>query len=191
MACVSAACAWPRSLGIAANSGPRYTRWALPLNLSEVYVLMDALAAYERGCSRFDPHGRTARRIAGMIKRELSGYAKEKLGSRLEGMGFVQLEEVDPMFVPDIPGDKVPEGRSSQVANWLLYEKAGRWARVCLAGGGSVQGIILPRAELGRFFASRPQAARDDAAQADSRPSVSSGEAMMTTTLLTGQMSWM
>ena len=27
MACVSAACAWPRSLGIAANSGPRYTRW--------------------------------------------------------------------------------------------------------------------------------------------------------------------
>ena len=64
-----------------------------------------------------------------MIKRELSGYAKEKLGSRLEGMGFAQLEEVDPMFVPDIPGDKVPEGRSSQVANWLLYEKAGRWAR--------------------------------------------------------------
>ena len=56
------------------------------------------------------------------------------------------------MFVPDIPGDKVPEGRSSQVANWLLYEKAGRWARVCLAGGGSVQGIILPRAELGALL---------------------------------------
>lgn len=143
---------------------------ALPLNLSEVYVLMDALAAYERGCSRFDPHGRTARRIAGMIKRELSGYAKEKLGSRLKGMGFAQLEEVDPMFVPDIPGDKVPGGGSSQVANWLLYEKAGRRARVCLEDGRSVQGVILPRAELERFFASRPQAARGNAVQADSRP---------------------
>lgn len=143
---------------------------ALPLNLSEVYVLMDALAAYDHECSRTDPHGAMARRIAGMIKRELSDYAKEKLGSRLKGMGFAHLEEVDPIFVPDIPGEKMSGGRSSQVANWLLYEKAGRWARVCLADGGSVQGIILPRAELGRFFASRPQVARDGAAQADSRP---------------------
>ena len=105
-----------------------------------------------------------------MIKRELSGYAKEKLGSRLKGMGFAQLEEVDPMFVPDIPGDKVPGGGPSQVANWLLYEKAGRRARVCLEDGRSVQGVILPRAELERFFASRPQAARGNAVQADSRP---------------------
>ena len=74
------------------------------------------------------------------------------------------------MFVPDIPGERMPGGESSRVANWLLYEKAGRWARVCLADGRSVQGIILPRAELERFFAGRPQAARDDAAQVDSRP---------------------
>lgn len=89
---------------------------ALPLNLSEVYVLMDALAAYERGCSRFDPHGRTARRIAGMIKRELS------LGASL---------------------------------------------RVVHKRRGTV----------------RPKRIHD--------PSVSSGEAMMTTTLSIGQMSWM
>lgn len=74
------------------------------------------------------------------------------------------------MFVPDIPGERMPGGESSQVANWLLYEKAGRWARVCLEDGRSVQGIILPRAELERFFASHPQTAGDDAARVDARP---------------------
>lgn len=143
---------------------------ALPLNLSEVYVLMDALAAYGRGCSRSDPHGRTARRIAGMIKRELSDYAKEKLDSRLKGMGFTQLEEVDPMFIPDVPGERMPGGGPSQVANWLLYEKAGRRVRVCLADGRSVEGIILPRAELERFFASRAKGAGDNVARKDVRP---------------------
>ena len=124
-----------------------------------------------------------------MIKRELSGYAKEKLGSRLEGMGFAQLEEVDPMFVPDIPGERVPGGGPSQVANWLLYEKAGR---VCvLRVAGACKGLSCRELSLGaslRVVHKRrgtvwPKRIHD--------PSVSSGEAMMTTTLSIGQMSWM
>lgn len=164
---------------------------ALPLNLSEVYVLMDALAAYERGCSRFDPHGRTARRIAGMIKRELSGYAKEKLGSRLEGMGFAQLEEVDPMFVPDIPGERclVASLRGLPIGSYMKRLVAGRVCVLRMAGackGLSCRELSLSaslRVVLKRRGTMRPKWIHD--------PSVSSGEAMMTTTLSTGLMSWM
>ena len=74
------------------------------------------------------------------------------------------------MFVPDVPGERMPGGGPSQVANWLLYEKAGRRARVCLADGRSVEGIILPRAELGRFFASRAKGTGDNVARKDARP---------------------
>ena len=147
---------------------------ALPLNLSEVYVLMDALAAYEKENGELSPHGRTARRIAGMIKRELSDYAKKRLGKRLKGMGFSDLQEVDPVFVPDIVADKIPDDltdhMSSKDANWIFYEKAGRLVRVCLVNGRSVKGTILPRSEHEQFFKDHAQEIGGVTDLADARP---------------------
>ena len=147
---------------------------ALPLNLSEVYVLMDALAAYERECGGCSPHGRTARRVAGMIKRELSDYAKKRLGKRLRGMGFNDLQEVDPVFVPDIVADEIPddlpEHMASRDANWIFYEKAGRLVRVYLEDGRSVKGIILPRSEHEQFFKDHAREIGDVTDLADARP---------------------
>ena len=147
---------------------------SLPLNLSEVYVLMDALAAYERESGGCSPHGRTARRVAGMIKRELSGYAKKRLGKRLKGMGFSDLQEVDPAFVPDIVTDKIPDDpsaeKASKDANWIFYEKNGRLVRVCLASGRSIKGAILPRSEHGQFFKDHAQEMEGVIDLADARP---------------------
>lgn len=66
----------------------------LPLNLSEVYVLFDALAEYAREKDGQDPHRKTAERLAGMIKSQLSDYAKERLQARLEEMGLDELKEI-------------------------------------------------------------------------------------------------
>lgn len=147
---------------------------ALPLNLSEVYVLMDALAAYEKESDGWSPHGRTARRIAGMIKRELSDYAKKRLGKRLKEMGFSDLEEVDPVFMPDIVADKIPDDLPDHIpskdANWIFYEKAGRLVRVCLESGRSVKGTILPRSEQKQFFKDHAQEIGADADLLNSRP---------------------
>lgn len=143
---------------------------ALPLNLSEVYVLMDALAAYERESGKWSPHGRTARRVAGMIKRELSGYAKKRLGKRLKGMGFSDLQEVDPAFVPDIVADKIPDDTPSKDSNWIFYEKAGRLVRVYLGDGRSVKGTILPRSEHKQFFKDYAQEMESDTDFVDARP---------------------
>lgn len=75
----------------------------LPLNLSEVYVLFDALAEYVHEKDGQDPHRKTAERLAGMVKSQLSDYAKERLQVRLEEMGFDGLEEVAPLFALDSP----------------------------------------------------------------------------------------
>ncbi len=71
-----------------------------PLNLSEVYVLFDALAEYVREKGGQDPHLKTAERLAGVVKSQLSDYAKERLQARPEEMGFSGLKEDAPMFMP-------------------------------------------------------------------------------------------
>lgn len=86
----------------------------LPLNLSEVYVLFDALAEYVHEKDGQDPHRKTAERLAGMVKSQLSDYAKERLQVRLEEMGFDGLEEVAPLFALDSPSGNARgrEGRT-------------------------------------------------------------------------------
>lgn len=164
---------------------------ALPLNLSEVYVLMDALAAYEHGCSWFDPHGRTARRIAGMIKRELSGYAKEKLASRLRGWALLNWRRSTPclFLISRGKGCLGASLRRLPIGSYMKRLAAGRVCVLRMAGackGLSCHELSLSgslRVILRRRGTMRPGWMHD--------PSASSGEAMMTTTLSTGQMSWM
>lgn len=95
---------------------------SLPLNLSEVYLLFDALAEYTSSRDLRDPHRVTAERIAGMIKSQLSGYAKDKLESRLREMGFGEIKEKEPMFSLDSPDRGALGGRTTaNPAHWTLF----------------------------------------------------------------------
>ena len=123
----------------------------LPLNLSEVYVLFDALAEYVREKDERDPHWATAGRLAGMVKSQLSDYAKEKLQERLEEMGFGELEEVAPMFAPDSPSGNARDEEADPLY-WMRFEKMGVRVEVKLADGSSVTGTILSGAAAREFI---------------------------------------
>lgn len=126
---------------------------SLPLNLSEVYLLFDALAEYASRRDPRDPHRTTAERIAGMVKSQLSDYAKGKLESRLQEMGFGEIGEVPPVFSPDSPDRRALRDRAAaNPAHWTLFEKSGTPATVELADGSTTTGIILPSAQAHHFI---------------------------------------
>ena len=123
----------------------------LPLNLSEVYVLFDALAEYVRGKDGQDPHRKTAKRLAGMAKSQLSDYAKERLQARLEEMGLDALEEVASLHAPDSPSGNA-QGEKADPLHWMRFEKMGIRVEVVLNDGSSVTGTILSGAAARRFI---------------------------------------
>lgn len=108
---------------------------ALPLNLSEVYVLLRALKEYEAGREQADPHAAISRRVANMAYTELSDYAKEKLTPRFDDAGY-RFEHVDPVFEED----------SSLSSHWIYFEKAQVPVRVTLTSGEELLGRIVPTA---------------------------------------------
>ena len=114
----------------------------LPLNLSEVYVLFDALAEYALEKDGQDPHRKTAERLAGMVKSQLSDYAKERLQARLEEMGFDGLEEVAPLFALDSPSGNA-RSEEADPLHWMRFVKMEIRAEVVRNDGSSVTGTIL------------------------------------------------
>lgn len=123
----------------------------LPLNLSEVYVLFDALAEYICEKDGQDPHRKTAERLAGMVKSQLSDYAKERLQARLEEMGFDGLEEVAPLFALDSPSGNARSGKADPL-HWMRFEKMGVHVEVERNDGGLVTGTILSGAAAREFI---------------------------------------
>lgn len=123
----------------------------LPLNLSEVYVLFDALAEYVREKGRQDPHRKTAERLAGMVKSQLSDYAKERLQARLKEMGFGGLEEVAPLYAPDSPSGNT-RSEEADPLHWMRFVKMGVRAEVVRNDGSSVTGTILSGAAAREFI---------------------------------------
>lgn len=123
----------------------------LPLNLSEVYVLFDALAEYAREKDGHDPHRKTVERLAGMVKSQLSDYAKERLQARLEEMGLGGLEEVTPLYAPDSPSGNAQDGKADPL-HWMRFVKMGVRVEVELADGSSVTGTILSGATAREFI---------------------------------------
>ena len=103
----------------------------LPLNLSEVYVLLDAIDEYTEQRDFDDPHHILAARLGGMIKAELTDYAKERLASRL-GEGLDRLHEEDPVYIADACGP----------SRWVMLEKSQTEVSVCLADGSTLVGRI-------------------------------------------------
>lgn len=119
----------------------------MPLNLSEAYVLFDALAEYSAGRDWCDPHRKSAERIAGMLKAQMSPYAQEKLAPRLSEMGFGSLPLVPPCFTFDVPQeDGRGDGCGPDSRHWLYFLKSGVMATVELASGERLRGVVIPRA---------------------------------------------
>ena len=115
----------------------------LPLNLSEVYVLFDALAEYAREKDGQDPHRKTAERLAGVVKSQLSDYAKERLQAR--------LEEVAPLYAPDSPSGNAQGGKADPL-HWMRFEKMGVRVEVERNDGSLVTGTILSGAAAREFI---------------------------------------
>lgn len=129
---------------------------SLPLNLSEVYVLFDALAEYAHERDGRDPHRMTAERLAGMLKFQLSDYAKERLQARLQEMGFDELEEIAPVFSLDSPTRDVRNAEeAASPMHWAYFEKAGIRVRVERTDGSSTVGVILPSGRTRQFIEER------------------------------------
>lgn len=123
----------------------------LPLNLSEVYVLFDALAEYVREKDGQDPHRKTAERLAGMVKSQLSDYAKERLQTRLKEMRLDGLEEVAPLYAPDSPSGNA-QGEKADPLHWMRFEKMGIRVEVERNDGSLVTGTILSGAAAREFI---------------------------------------
>lgn len=123
----------------------------LPLNLSEVYVLFDALAEYAREKDGQDPHRKTAERLAGMIKPQLSDYAKERLQARLKEMGLDGLEEVAPLFALDSPSGNA-RSEEADPLHWMRFVKMGVRVEVMRNDGSLVTGTILSGAAAREFI---------------------------------------
>jgi hypothetical protein len=104
----------------------------LPLNLSEVYVMLVALKKYELACGEGDPHATLAARLANMAYGELSAYAKKKLADRLSEAGYVFRPE-GPAFRDDMHGS----------SEWVKFEKSGVRVAVELDEGQSLVGVIV------------------------------------------------
>lgn len=134
---------------------------SLPLNLSEVYVLFDALAEYARKRGERDPHRMIAERLAGMVKSQLSDYAKERLRARLEEMGLDGLEEVAPMFSPDSRNHDIWNYEKANPMHWSYFEKAGIQVKVERADGSSVAGVILSSTKMQQFIRERGVESKD------------------------------
>lgn len=132
----------------------------LPLNLSEVYVLFDALAEYVREKDGQDPHRKTAERLAGMVKSQLSDYAKKRLQVRLEEMGLDGLKEVAPLFAPDSPIGNAQGGKADPL-HWMRFEKMGIHVEVERNDGSSVTGTILSGAAAREFIEERDAKRKD------------------------------
>lgn len=135
---------------------------SLPLNFSEAYVLFDALAEYSAGRGDRDPHRKSAERIAGMLKAQMSPYAKEKLAPRLGEMGFAGLPEVSPCFTFDIPGeDTSKDACDPDPQHWLYFLKSGVMATVELTCGQCLRGVVIPRARVSSFLEERDAVLKD------------------------------
>ena len=109
---------------------------SLPLNLSEVYVLLDALKSYEVARERHDPHRELCERVSGMVHAQLSEYARKILDPRLEHAGY-RFRDEEPIFCGD----------GSQSAQWIMFEKRRDLVEVELDDGSVFVGRIqlLPR----------------------------------------------
>ena len=103
----------------------------LPLNLSDVYVLLDALKSYEAAREVKDPHRLLCERISGMIHNQLSDYAKRILDPRF-GRNGQHFRDENPVY----SDDQKPHW------HWIMLEKSRTKVEVALVDGSVSVGTI-------------------------------------------------
>lgn len=103
----------------------------LPLNLSDVYVLLDALKSYEAAREAKDPHRLLCERISGMIHVQLSDYAKRILDPRFR-RNRQHFRDENPVYKDDQKSHWL----------WIMLEKSGAKVEVELIDGSVSVGMI-------------------------------------------------
>lgn len=94
----------------------------LPLNLSEVYVLLSALGEQTRDLSREDPHWAILRDIASKIYFQLTDYARARIDDRLAEHNLEYMRGTPPVYA----GDQQTHTRNTtgNSISWAFFEKA-------------------------------------------------------------------
>lgn len=114
----------------------------LPLNLTEVYVLLSVLGEAWSGKDDLDPHAVIARDLAEKIYFQLTDYAREKIDARLEECGAKPEKGEAPWYdfetYPAGDGKKMTKARRSR--NWMYLEKSRRRVCITLACGDAEAG---------------------------------------------------
>ena len=129
----------------------------LPLNLSEAYVLLQALGTRANELSPSDPHAAILQDLSAMIHGQLSDYACKKIDERLAEQGIHFHDEVRPEFIGDTREEatsgpsaspsrqshsRIINGHPQHSINWLYLEKSGETVQVlCQDESGSEQTI--------------------------------------------------
>lgn len=112
----------------------------LPLNLTELYVLLSVLGDAWRGRGETDPHAIIARDLANKIYFQLTDYARERLDPRLAERDALPGPGLPPTYDLEThswgaDGAEVTQVRLSR--NWAYLEKTGTRVRVTLAPSGA------------------------------------------------------
>lgn len=108
----------------------------LPLNLTEVYVLLCALGDAGREYGETNPHAIIARDLAEKVYFQLTDYARSRIDDRLNERGVKPKRGTPPTYDFETyrsgKGDAViTKVRRSR--NWAYFEKSGERVRITLA----------------------------------------------------------
>lgn len=114
----------------------------LPLNLTEVYVLLSVLGEAWSGKDDLDPHAVIARDLAEKIYFQLTDYARGKIDARLEERGAKPEKGEAPWydFETHRAGDRKKMTKVRRSRNWMYLEKSRRRVCVTLACGDAEAG---------------------------------------------------
>lgn len=108
----------------------------LPLNLTEVYVLLSALGDAGQEHGETNPHAVIARDLAEKVYFQLTDYARSRIDDRLDERGVKPEHDTPPTYDFETyrsgQGDAViTKVRRSR--NWVYFEKSGERVRITLA----------------------------------------------------------
>lgn len=108
----------------------------LPLNLSEVFVLLSALREQTRGLNREGPHWAILHDLAEKVYFQLTDYARNRIKDRLFDCDFQLTGDTPPIYVGDQrTHDRHAIGNSM---SWAFFEKAHKLVEVvCVDGAGN------------------------------------------------------
>lgn len=108
----------------------------LPLNLTEVYVLLCALGDAGQGRDETNPHAVIARDLAEKVYFQLTDYARSRIDDRLDERGVKPKRSTPPTYDFETYRSGKDDAAITKVRrsrNWAYFEKSGERVRITLA----------------------------------------------------------